>query len=167
MKVRLALVPILVALAATAVGCSDDSSSSAASSTTAKAPGTTMSSETIPKPDGNVVPGSACVTADSQTFAELALGVLSGADGARKSQQQAQALKAKLPADLADDLDTMAATFEKVADAGTAATTDLLDDPAYRRANDAVAAYFDEQCNGAGPAAPTSTTTTTTTTGAG
>ncbi len=150
-------VPIVVALAACLVaGCSDDGASDASGSTSTEAngPSTTLPKETIPQPGGKSVPGSACVTGDAQTFADLALGVLDGTDGARRSQQQAEALKAKLPADLADDLDTLAATYQKVANAGTAATPDLLDDPAYMRANAAVAAYFNSSC-GSSPSTTT------------
>jgi len=82
------------------------------------------------------------------SYAGLALGVLDGADGAKKSQKQAEQLKAKLPADLSDDIDVVAATFGRIAKAGVLDGASELNDPAFTKANDNITNYLQSECGG-------------------
>ena len=81
-------------------------------------------------------------------YASLALGALGGPEGAKKSQQQAEQLKQKLPAELADDIDVVAQTFGKIADQGFLDGAGALNDPEFTKANRNITDYLQTTCSG-------------------
>jgi hypothetical protein len=82
------------------------------------------------------------------TYTSLALGVIDGPDGAKKAQQEAEALKPKLPPELADDIDVVSATFAKIADEGVLDGLGGLNDPAFTEANQNITDYLQKNCVG-------------------
>jgi len=82
------------------------------------------------------------------TYTSLALGVVDGPDGAKKAQQEAEALKSKLPPELADDIDVVSATFGRIADKGILDGLSGLDDPAFTEANQNITDYLQKNCVG-------------------
>jgi hypothetical protein len=82
------------------------------------------------------------------TYTSLALGVVDGPDGAKKAQQEAEALKSKLPPELTGDIDVVAATFGKIADQGILDGVGGLNDPEFTRANQNITDYLQKNCVG-------------------
>jgi hypothetical protein len=82
------------------------------------------------------------------TYTSLALGVVDGPDGAKKAQQEAEALKSKLPPELTGDIDVVAATFGKIADQGILDGVSGLNDPEFTRANQNITDFLQKNCVG-------------------
>jgi len=97
---------------------------------------------------GNVVgPVGSCLGAAAK-FTNLVQGVLEGGEGAKRSQEAAEQLKAELPGELDDDADVVAAKFGEIAARGGALTDADVNDPAYNAASAALSAYFAKNCQG-------------------
>ncbi|HNE36443.1 MAG TPA: hypothetical protein PKZ82_08040 [Microthrixaceae bacterium] len=139
----------LAALVPATAACSNDDTVEAdgpTSSTTV----TTMDPNAVTTiPDmGNVVgPVGSCLGAAAK-FTNLVQGVLEGGEGAKRSQEAAEQLKAELPAELDDDADVVAAKFGEIAARGGALTDADVNDPAYNAASAALSAYFAKNCQG-------------------
>jgi hypothetical protein len=137
----LAAVPALVA-------CSDDGSTVEADSPTSSTTTTTAdpnASTTIPDMGSVVGPVGSCLS-DAAKFTNLVQGVLQGGEGAKRSQEAAEQLKAELPADLQDDAEVVAQKFGEIAARGGTLTEADVDDPAYAAATDALRQYFARNC---------------------
>lgn len=153
MRSRLVVSAVLVGvLALVAPACSDgnpDASGSGKTSDTRPTSTTEPQSSDSTIPDLGSVGGAMgeCMQVVA-TYTSLALGVVDGPEGARKSQKEAEQLKKKLPPELADDIDEVAATFGKIADKGILDGLGGLDDPAFTQANKNITDYLQKNCTG-------------------
>ena len=157
MKSRLVLAGVVVALVAVVVsGCSSDNTVESGSAKTSDSrprssgsdgSGSGTTDTTIPDL-GDVAGSLGDCMGVAGTYASLALNVLDGEDGAKKAQKDAESLKSKLPADLADDIDVVADTFGRIAQKGVLSGASELDDPAFTKANDNITKYLQTQCGG-------------------
>ncbi|UDY37911.1 hypothetical protein [Dermatobacter hominis] len=131
-----------------AAACSDDGTTveadSPASSTTTTAADPNAST-TIPDMGSVAGPVGSCLTAAAK-FTNLVQGVLEGSEGAKRSQEAAEQLKAELPADLQDDADVVAKKFGDIAARGGTLTDADVNDPAYSAATAAISGYFVKDC---------------------
>ena len=136
---------LLVPLACSNDGGTVEADSSSTSTTTS----TTASDQPTTIPDmGDVVgPVGSCLSAAAK-FTNLVQGVLEGGDGATRSQEAAEQLKAELPADLQDDADLIAKKFGEIAARGGSLTEADVNDPAYSAATTAIGEYFSKDCTG-------------------
>jgi hypothetical protein len=139
----------LVALVGTVplAACSGDGSTVEADSPTSSTTSTTAVDEVSTIPDlGDVAgPVGSCLSAAAR-FTNLVQGVLQGSEGARRSQEAAEQLKAELPADLQDDAEVVARKFGEIAARGGTLTEADVNDPAYQAASDAISRYFAAEC---------------------
>lgn len=83
-------------------------------------------------------------------FSSLYFEALGGEGGAKEAQKKAEELKQSLPSDLHDDLDVISEAIGKVADEGLLSGTDALDTEEYKKAEEAISKYFQEECGGGG-----------------
>ena len=147
---RLATAGLVAVLGAVPLvaSCSDDGSTveadSPSSSTTTTA-GDPDASTTIPDMGSVAGPVGSCLSAAAK-FTNLVQGVLEGSDGAKRSQEAAEQLKAELPADLQDDADVVAKRFGEIAARGGNLTDADVNDPAYAAASAAISGYFAKDC---------------------
>ena len=117
--------------------CSSDGGTVEADDATTSSTTTTAASgaeTTIPDMGSVVGPVGSCLTAAAK-FTNLVQGVLEGGEGAKRSQEAAEQLKAELPADLQDDADVVAQKFGEIAARGG-----TLTDADVQRAMDAIIA---------------------------
>lgn len=159
-RVTIATVLVAVAVLAAAPACSSDDTGSAA--TTTATPSTTPSAgpsstagrsapvdpnatTTIPDLGDVTGPVGDCIKLAAK-FSNLVQGVLEGADGARRSQQSAEQMKADLPLSLHAHADAVAATFGRIADNGGQLTGADLNDTAYKAAVKAFGEWFSKDC---------------------
>lgn len=153
MRSRLVVAAVLLGMVAlVAPACSDGNS---AASGNEKTSGTRPTSTTEPRSSDPTIPdlGSVGGTMGQcmqvvATYTSLALGVVDGPEGARKSQKEAEQLKKQLPPELTDDIDVVAATFGKIADQGILDGLGGLDDPAFTQANKNITDYLQTNCSG-------------------
>lgn len=168
----MAVVALLAAVAVAAPACGgDDSTTTAEKSSGSRSTTTERASESDPSDSGSDS-GSSDSSSDSgtsdtlpdmsdmgalgdclqvaSTWAGLALSALGSPEDAKKARDQAEELKSSLPADLHDDLDTVAEAYATVAEKGLIEGADALDTPEFNKANKNIEAYLDKTCSGPG-----------------
>lgn len=136
---------MLVPLACSSDGGTVEADSSTTASTTTTAP--SGEATTIPDMGDVVGPVGSCLSAAAK-FTNLVQGVLEGGEGATRSQEAAEQLKAELPPDLQDDADLIAEKFGEIAARGGSLTEADVNDPAYSAATTAIGEYFSRDCTG-------------------
>ncbi len=159
---RAAALVVLTSVAlATATGCSrsgsDSSAATAAGPTTAAAPTTVAGPRTSsPSIDPNATttiadlgdvagPVGDCLKLAAR-FSNLVQGVLTGPEGAARSQQSALDMTSQLPARLHGAADVVATTFGKIAANGGKVDGAGIDTAAYQAAVTSFGDYFSHDC---------------------
>ena len=151
-----AVAALAVAVLIASPACSGDDTGSATTTTTASSSsgssstGPSVSADpnaptTISDLGGVTGPVGDCLKLAAK-FSNLVQGVLEGADGARRSQQAAEQMKADLPPSLQADADAVAATFGRIADNGGQLTDADLNDAGYRSAVKNLGDWFAHDC---------------------
>jgi hypothetical protein len=90
-----------------------------------------------------------CIS-QAAAFSSLYFETLGGEDGAKDAQRKAEELKEVLPDDLHDDIEVISKAIGTVADEGLLSGTDALDTEEYRKAEEAISKYFQEECGSGG-----------------
>lgn len=83
-------------------------------------------------------------------FSALYFDTLAGGDGAKDAQKQAEQLKSVLPEDLHDEIEVIAAAIAEVAEEGLMGGSDALESEEYKKAEQAINKYFEEECGSGG-----------------
>ena len=167
MRTRSAITALLVvAVALFAAACGSDTTStntaSGGATTTAKATGNGSNNTMATLPGGVTLPGNVTMPSlppgvtlpgnlnqcyqIAGTFAGLATLAMSGPDGAKKAQDQADALKAQVPSDLAGDVDNVAQAYATIASQGLVAGGQALSDSKYSASFERLSNYFKTKC---------------------
>ena len=153
---------IAVVLTLVACGGDDDSTSTPAGQNDSATPLVTAADDASANTDsnnsdsggGDIPPGFSsdeCKAVAAQFGAAMAMALMP-ADQQAEATKQFETLKDKVPADIRDDVDTVATAmqdwYQRVKDDPQAANdiASLVSDPDFQKAADNVQAYFDDTC---------------------
>ncbi|MFM7062370.1 MAG: hypothetical protein ACKO04_02590 [Actinomycetes bacterium] len=79
-------------------------------------------------------------------YTQLAITVLEGDGAQRKVDEILSKVRAKVPADLQDDLKVVGDAYANAAKAGIDNAPEVLDDPGFRTANKAIGDWLSKEC---------------------
>lgn len=79
-------------------------------------------------------------------YTQLAITVLEGDGAQRKVDEILSKVRAKVPADLQDDLKVVGDAYANAAKAGIVNAPEVLDDPGFRTANKAIGDWLSKEC---------------------
>ena len=109
-------------------------------------PDITVPDITIPGDVGDTVGKVSDCSDVVLAYTQLAITVLQGEDAQAQVDEVLAKVKPKVPADLQDDLKVVGDTYAKAAKVGIVKAPQVLDDPAFRKANKAIGDWLSKEC---------------------